>query len=266
MSLISRAPRVLCSGLSALAILAVAGGAAVSLGAVAWSGAAFAQEHSGGAGQGGSGSGGQGGGGGHEDGGHEDGGHEGSGGSGGGHEGTGSGGQGQGGEAHGEGGQGGAQGAAGSPPWASEGIPEVELGRLNVARAPDQVFDRAYAEAVAQLPAMAAFYNLSLGQMIDQLETNWDNLALIDSPLQNLSLLRDALDGGIDLSAYGISNDRDTLMAVFLGVATDKAVQVTTETVQALSIIMEMPLSPAEASDLAAQAESIRRAVVLGHG
>jgi hypothetical protein len=217
--------------------------------------------HEGGSG-GSGGHGGSGGSGGHDDGGHEDGGTDHEGGSGGGHEGTGSGGQGQGGEPHG----GQADGSGGRPPWAAEGIPEVELGRLNVARSPDQVFDRAYNEALAQLAGMAAFYNLPLDQMIVQLQTNWDNLALIDSPLQNLALLRDALDGAIDLSAYGISNDRDTLMAAFLGVATDKAMPVTTETVIALSIIMEQPMSEAEAAALAARAEAIRQAVAIGHG
>lgn len=260
-------------GLSVLALGAVLGAAATGLALTAWSGPVFAQEHGAGGSSGGQGPGpgstGGGGSGGHEDGGHEDGEHSGgsggqggSSGSGGGHEGTGSGGQGQGGEPHGSQGE----GAGGSPPWASEGIPEVELGRLNVARSPDRVIDRAHAEALAQLPGMAAFYNLPLPGMIAELQGNWDTLAIIDSPLQNLALFRDALDGQIDLSAYGISNDRTTLMAVFIGVATDKAMPVTTQTVQALSIIMEMPLSPSEASAIAAQAETIRQAVVFGHG
>ncbi|NKX44028.1 hypothetical protein [Roseicyclus persicicus] len=243
-----------------LAVAALIGAAALTVTATSVSGPAWAQ--TGGHGGGG------GGGGGHEEGGHEEGGGggHGGGGQGGGHgggdEGT------EGGSGNGQGGQGGqaGQGGGGRPPWAAEGIPEVELGRLNVARAPGHVLDRAYDEALAQLAAMAGFYNLSLDQMIVELQTNWDALALIDSPLQNLSLLRDALDGTLDLSAYGITNDRDTLMAAFLGVATDKAVPVTTETVIALSIILEMPMSEADAAVLAARAEAIRQAVVIGHG
>ena len=154
----------------------------------------------------------------------------------------------------------------GRPPWAAEGIPEVELGRLSVARSPDQVLDRAYAEALVTLASMADFYNLSLDQMINELSLNWDNLTIIDSPLQNLSLLRDALDGGLDLSAYGISNDTDTLMAVFLGVASDKSVSITWETAYAISVIFEMPLTQAEAEALATDAEAIRIAVLAGHG
>lgn len=154
----------------------------------------------------------------------------------------------------------------GRPPWAAEGIPEVELGRLSVARSPDQVLDRAYAEALLTLASMADFYNLSLDQMIAELSLNWDNVTIIDSPLQNLALLRDALDGAIDLSAYGVTNDADTLMAVFLGVASDKSVPITWETAYAISVIFEMPLTQAEAEALAADAEAIRIAVLAGHG
>ncbi|MBF9057950.1 hypothetical protein HKCCSP123_02025 [Rhodobacterales bacterium HKCCSP123] len=128
------------------------------------------------------------------------------------------------------------------------------------------MIDRAYSEATAQLADMASFYNLTLDQMITQLSDNWDNIGIIDSPLQNLALFRDALDGSIDLSAYGISNDRETLMAVFMGVATDKAIPVTPESVYAVSVIFGMPLSQAEATSIASDAEAIRQAVVAGHG
>jgi hypothetical protein len=203
---------------------------------------------------------------------------------------TGEGGQGQGGPGSqgGQGNQGGGQGqggpgedsdgrgpqaggpsdssGGGRPPWAAEGIPEVELGRLSVARSPDQVLDRAYDEALLSLAAMADFYNLSLDEMVLELSLNWDNITIIDSPLQNLALLKDAMDGGIDLSAYGITNDTDTLMAVFLGVASDKTVPVTADTAYALSVIFGMPMTEAEAAALAADAEAIRIAVLAGHG
>lgn len=261
-------------GLSAIALFALLGSAHVPLTAIGWSGPAWADEHGDGAGRGGNGPGPGAvdrGGGGHEDdhddGNHEDGDHDTRGRGGGAaagdtHDGTGSGGRGQGGDAHGDRGQ----GSGGSPPWASEGIPEIELGRLNVARSPDHVLDRAFAEATAQLPSMAAFYNLPLSGMVQQLQSNWDTLSIIDSPLQNLALFRDGLDGQHSLSAYGITNDRDTLMAVFVGVATDKSMPVTADSVQALSIILDMPLPPADAAAIAAEAEAIRQAVVLGHG
>lgn len=280
MSVFRKTQPLVRGGLSALAMIAMLG-AGVAGSALVWSGgSAAAQGHESGGGGGGQGPGpgstGSGGSGGHEDGGHEDGGHEDGGHEDGGHSGGGGSGRGggSGGEQGGAGGQGqggephGSQGetTGGRPPWSGEGMPDVELGRLNVARSPDRVFDRAHAEALAQLPAMSAFYNLPLSDMIAELRNNWDNLTIIDSPLQNLALFRDALDGQIALSAYGIVNDRTTLMAAFVGVASDKAIPVTTETVQALSIIMGMPVSSSEASSIAAQAEAIRQAVVLGHG
>jgi len=154
----------------------------------------------------------------------------------------------------------------GMPPWASEGIPEVELGRLSVARSPDHVLDRAYDEAMLTIASMADFYNMSLEDMVTELSLNWDNVVLIDSPLQNLAIFRDALDGSIDLSAYGITADAFTIMAVTLGVASDKTVPISADTAYALSVIFEMPMSEAEAIALAAAAEEIRIAVLAGHG
>lgn len=158
-------------------------------------------------------------------------------------------------------------GSSGKPVWAQEGIPEVELGRLNVARSPDQVLDRAYAEALSSFtPEVAAFYNLDLAAMERELSTNWDNVRFIDSPLQNLALLRDALDGKSVLQEVGVTTDNGTLLAVFLGSASDKAVPVTTETALAVSTILDQPLTPAEAEALAEDAERIRQAILAGHG
>ncbi len=242
--------------------------AALMLGAAAWvlvpagltggwtaAGAALAQTHTGGGGQGSGGhSGGSGSHGDEDEGGHSggQGGHQGGGASG-----------------HGQGqGQGGKQGAGGKPVWAQGGIPEVELGRLNVSRSPDQVLQRAYDEALATLsPEMANFYSLSLDAMIFELSTNWDNITIIDSPLQNLALLKDALDGTSVLTSTGeITNSTETLMATFLGVASDKNLPITVDTVTAVTTILGTPLSPAQAASLAADAEAIRIAVVAGHG
>lgn len=155
----------------------------------------------------------------------------------------------------------------GKPAWAQEGIPEIELGRLNVARSPDQVLQRAFDEALANLsPEMVDFYSLSLDDMILELSTNWDNVTLIDSPLQNLALFQDALDGTSVLTTVGVTNTTDTLLATFLGVASDKAVPISPDTVIAVSTILGTPLSAAEAAALAADAEAIRIAVLAGHG
>ncbi|WP_136644750.1 hypothetical protein [Tabrizicola sp. YIM 78059] len=155
----------------------------------------------------------------------------------------------------------------GKPVWAQEGIPEVELGRLNVARSPAKVLDRAYAEAVASLtPEMIAFYNLSVDDIIEELTFNFDNVAYIDSPLQNLALLKDALDGTSVLASKGVSTDNDVLMAVFLAVAADKEGEgITADTVIAVTTILGTPIEGDAAADLAELAESIRLAVVAGH-
>lgn len=179
-------------------------------------------------------------------------------------------GQGQGGPGEDSEGQGPRAGQAGSgqrgkPIWAQEGIPEVELGRLNVARAPAHVLDRAYAEALKSLtPEMAAFYSQSLDAIIAALRTDFDNATYIDSPLQNLALLRDALDGSISLP--GVTNTNETLMAVFIGVASDKTVPITKDTVVALTSVLGTPVTGQAAQELADDAEAVREAVAEGHG
>jgi hypothetical protein len=156
---------------------------------------------------------------------------------------------------------------SGLPPWAREGIPEVELGRLNAARSPDRVIDRALDEAKSNFTSdVAAFYRLDLESMITQLSSNWDGVEFIDSPLQNLALLKDSLDGKSILADVGITTDVRTLQAVFLGTASDKGIPITEDTALAISVILGQPLSAAEARALASDAERIRAAILAGHG
>ena len=213
-----------------------------------------------------------------EDGGGEGKGNQGQGGQGQG--GQGQGGQGQGGQGSGQGqggpgedsdGQGpkaGSGGAAGGKPvWAQEGIPEVELGRLSVARSPDRVLDQALAEAVASLtPEMIAYYELSLDEAIAELSLNFDEVAFIDSPLQNLALLKDLLAGGTALTGAGVTNDTTLLAAMLLGAASDKTIPITAETVIAVTTILGTPVTGTAAIELAAMAEAIRVAILAGHG
>jgi hypothetical protein len=64
-----------------------------------------------------------------------------------------------------------------------------------VARS-DQVLDRALAWALSNIsPDIVSFYNLSLEDAITTLSLEFDTVTMYDSPLQSLSLLRDALDG-----------------------------------------------------------------------
>ena len=179
--------------------------------------------------------------------------------------GSGQGGQAGNGQGRGQGGSGNSGG--GRPVWAQEGLPQVELGRLNVGRSPDQVIDRAFDEALSGFTEdVAAFYRLDLAQMEEMLSKRWGDVNLIDSPLQNLALFRDALDGTSVLRDVGITTNTDTLLAAFLGTASDKEIPITQATVQAVSILMGNPMSPTEAAALAEKAERIRKAILAGHG
>ena len=113
---------------------------------------------------------------------------------------------------------------------------------------------------------VASFYRLDLASMEKELASNWDSIRIIDSPLQNLALLRDALDGTSVLRQVGITTDNDTLLAVFLGTASDKTIPVTPDAALAVSVILGQPLSPSEAAALADMAERIRIAILTGHG
>lgn len=226
----------------------------------------------------GSGSGGGGGGSGSGGGGGDSGGGSGSGGGGGGSgSGSGSGSQGGGGpstsadDREGRGPQAGQSApgtSGGKPAWAQEGIPEVELGRLSVARSPDQVLDRALAEVLANWdPSMGTLYEMTAEAFSDYVAANWDAITVVDSPLQNLALLDALFDGTLNLNDMGITPASAVdLGAIFLGVASDKNVAISTDTVIALNVIMELGLDAAQIESLAAKAEDVREGVLEGHG
>lgn len=172
-------------------------------------------------------------------------------------------------DSDGKGPQAGNAGASGGgkPIWAQEGIPEVELGRLNVARSPDQVLDRSLTEALKTLtPEMVSYYNLTLDQAVEALSLNFDTTVFVDSPLQNLALLKDMLDGTSALTASGVVNDTATLAAMMLGAASDKTVPISVDTVIAVTAILGTPVTGDAAAQLAADAEAIRIAILAGHG
>lgn len=157
--------------------------------------------------------------------------------------------------------------SGGRPVWAQRGIPDVELGRLSVVRSPDRVLDQAFTEALAGLtPEMISFYNLSLDEAIAALRADFGDLEIIDSPLQNLALLRDALDGNSALSSFGVTSSVNTLLPIFLGVASDKTLRVTPDVAWAVSYILGYELTAAQATVLAEQADAVRIAVLEGHG
>lgn len=215
-------------------------------------------------------------GGGHGDGGGgQGGGGQGSGGQG---AGQGSGGQGAGGQGAGQGGSGQGAGAGkgagsggdqgGKPAWAKEGIPEVELGRLSVARSPDQVFARALDEVVSNWsPSWSALYSMTAEEFASYVTANWGTFTMIDSPLQNLALMEAVLTGALAPSTLGVQPASTVdLAAIFAGVASDKSLAISVDTITALDTIMDLGLTDAQISAVAAKAEAVRSAVSDAHG
>jgi hypothetical protein len=155
----------------------------------------------------------------------------------------------------------------GRPVWASEGIPEVELGRLNVVRSPSHVIDRSVAEAINNFtPSMIAFYDLTAEAAANLLSTAYDTVVRIDSPLENLGLYRDLyIKGSTGLPGVTGASTLD-LAAILLGSASDKTLAVTTDTVYAVNTILGITMSDADVAILAAKAEAVRQAILTGHG
>lgn len=155
----------------------------------------------------------------------------------------------------------------GRPVWAREGIPEVELGRLNVGRAPGHVLARAEDEALSgYTEQMAQLYNLSAEDAAVLLESNFRGVARYDSPLQNLALYKDVMTFGRS-ELPGITNNPLDLAAIFLGSASDKNVPISEDTVIAINRILGLvDLSDQDRSTLACKAETVRSAILVGHG
>jgi len=158
------------------------------------------------------------------------------------------------------------------PVWAQEGIPEVELGRLNVSRAPSRVLDRAEDEALATyISEMSVLYNLSADEAARLLETNFRDVSRYDSPLQNLALYKDVIVFGKtelnDIDPNLIPASQFDLAAIFLGSASDKTIPISENTVIALNRILGLvELSPEERNILATKAETVRQSILIGHG
>ena len=156
--------------------------------------------------------------------------------------------------------------------WAQEGIPEVELGRLNVSRAHGSVLARAEGEALATYSKpMTALYNLDADQAAALLRANFSDVSRYDSPLQNLALYKDLMISG-DTRLRTIDPDlapasQLDLAAIFLGTASDKTIPISEDTVTALNRILGLvELSPEDRSTLATKAETVREAILEGHG
>ena len=154
----------------------------------------------------------------------------------------------------------------GRPAWAQEGIPEVELGRLNVSRAPTHVLDQALGEALSSWNGDTAdWYSMTAPEAAAYLLAHPD-LVRIDSPLQNLALYKEVVtDGTTELSGVTPAS-REDLAAIFLGAASDKTMPVTDDTVVALNAILGLPaMTEAQVDQVQAGAEAVREAIYTVH-
>lgn len=150
----------------------------------------------------------------------------------------------------------------GKPSWAQEGIPEVELGRLNVVRAPSNILDRARQDLISNTGAIDLTAYASIEAYLAEI-ADWDNAQIIDSPLQNLAVFRDAINGVTTLPGVPVSTD---LMAITLGTASDKNVAISEDTVTAIATIMGVDPATLDISTIATEAEAVRQAVSDAHG
>lgn len=174
----------------------------------------------------------------------------------------------------------------GRPVWAQEGIPEVELGRLSVARAPSHVIDKALAEVLTNWSTLgttvltltaagqptltmtvAQLYSLPAEQFANIVKTYYSTVTRIDSPLENLALFQDVrVDSLTQLTGVTPASAID-LAAIMLGSASDKTITVSSDTVLAMNTILQLPtLSATDLATLAAKAEAVRVAILEGHG
>ena len=158
----------------------------------------------------------------------------------------------------------------GKPVWAQEGVPEGDYGRLNVARAPSHVIDKALTEALSNLSSSGTdLYKLdSLDAVIAAIKSS--EYYRVDSPLENIGLYRDLLsDSKIgDGTLIPVTSDNFlTLAAIFLGGAADKTVPITADTVTAMDTILNLSLPEGiTAEQLATAADSVRAAILEEHG
>jgi hypothetical protein len=109
------------------------------------------------------------------------------------------------------------------PVWAGGAVPEdLELGRLNVARAPASTRERALQEV----------YSSNLDKDGDgNIDADAD-LGTVDSPVANLALYEQALEQG----SWTLGQ-----AAMFLGHASDKTIPISVQTVEAVNLILGIP-------------------------
>lgn len=156
--------------------------------------------------------------------------------------------------------------SGGKPIWAQEGIPEVELGRLNVARAPAKLLDKSLVTALTTLNTLVAttdslYEAATLEAAVAMLAAS---ATRIDSPIENLAMLKDFLADGLLGSFDPTMSDAD-FAALLLGSAADKTVPITADTVKAMSVLLGVTFPDSDAV-IAADADLVRSTINIAHG
>ena len=155
------------------------------------------------------------------------------------------------------------------PIWASEGIPEGDYGRLNVARAPQKTRDQALAEAINTITDWS-LYTLSLEEAIARISVYRTDLTVVrvDSPTQSLALYQSVLKNNALIVKDGVVVPGSTLTqaAIFLASAADKTKPITVNTVIAMNTILGVTNPTGVTNEaMAAAAESVRVTIQIAH-
>ena len=114
--------------------------------------------------------------------------------------------------------------------------------------------------------ATAYLYEMDAFDFAQEIKDKWDEIAMIDSPLENLALLEELWStGSTSLPTVDPASQID-LAAILIGCASDKNIPVSDETVAALATIVGVDLTHAAIDAIALKAEEVRIAVLEAHG
>ena len=138
-------------------------------------------------------------------------------------------------------------------------VVEVEIGRLNVSRAPDDVLEGRSEEVIALLNSAEAVSFDAAGRLVITVD---GETSTIDAPLENLSiyvaLMNTGTIEGVDnpvvtsmFLADGVKTDDDLeAAAIFLAAATDKTGEFTTDEIAYVNLILNIEPSVIEGTDV----------------
>ncbi len=159
-------------------------------------------------------------------------------------------------------------GNKGQPVWSSEGIPEGDYGRLNVARAPQKTRDQAAAEAINTITDWS-LYSLSLEEVVTAIKNyRLVPIVRVDSPTQSLALYQSVLKNNALIVKDGVVVPGSTLVqaAIFLASASDKTKPISVNTVIAMNTILGISNPTGVTNEVMAEAaEAVRVAIQIGH-